>query len=459
MVLLLMLSRLQRASFAGVAGLRTPHNFWSLPILCPFGGSTLFEEIYKRKFDITRHENGPLPAERKAFLRYLAEDERQSKTNLVIAACYLLVVAEALRLAERHDQKIRLKEIEDQATRWSKRKSKRFRNGPCSDRSRQRFTGFAIRWLTFMGRVESPEVSTTPYDDWLLEYEHFLRHERNLAESTIDARRRDVRRFLCRLNLPLMDLAEISVDLVQRTLIGQLTEANWKRNTVQGFVGALRGFFRYAERQKWAPAKLAEAIDSPRVFQHESIPSGPTWEQVQKLIATTDGDHRSNIRDRGILLLLAVYGFRAGEVARLTLDSINWQDNVLSLTRGRSGVHQSFPLCRPVGNVIARYLREGRASSTHRSLFLQYWRPLPLTSHGVTYVVLKRLKAAEIELQRPGAHALRHACASRLIEQGLTMKEIGDHLGHQLPETTRIYAKVNLRQLRHVADLDLGGVA
>lgn len=419
----------------------------------------MFEEIYKRRSTLERHENGPLATERKAFLRALAEHENQSKSNLVIVACYLLVVAETLQLAERGAAKIGLKEIEEQATRWSKRKSKRFKNGPCSDRARQRFTGFAIRWLTFMGRLESPQIPITPYDNWLLEYEKFLREERQLVESTIDARCRDVRRFLCRLNVRPIDIGEVSVDLVQRTVVDQLEEANWKRNTVQGFVGALRGFFRYAERKKWAPAKLAEAIDSPRVFQHESIPSGPTWEQVQKLIATTDSDHRNNIRDRAILLLLAVYGFRAGEVARLTLDSINWHDEMLSLTRGRNGITQSFPLCRPVGNAIARYLQEGRASSVHRSLFLQYWRPLPLTSHGVTQMVLKRLKATNIELERPGAHALRHACASHLLEQGLTMKEIGDHLGHQYPDSTRIYAKVNLQQLRHVANLDLGGVA
>jgi integrase/recombinase XerD len=326
-------------------------------------------------------------------------------------------------------------------------------------RARQRFTGFAIRWLTFMGRFKSPQVTSTPYDQWLLEYEKFLRDERDLVESTIDGRCRDVRKFRCRLNVRPIDLAEVSVDLVQRTLVEQLEEANWKRNTVQGFVGALRGFFRYAERKKWTPAKLAEAIDSPRIYQHESIPYGPTWEQVQRLITTTEGDRRIDIRDRAILLLLAVYGFRAGEVASLTLDSINWHDEMLSLKRGRSGVIQSFPLCRSAGNAISRYLREGRASSSHRSLFLQYWRPLPLQSHGVTHIVLKRLKAAKIDLQRPGAHALRHACASHLLEQGLTMKEIGDHLGHQLPDTTRIYAKVNLQQLRRVANLDLGGVA
>jgi len=419
----------------------------------------MFEQLYRRGATLARHQDGPLAVERERFLRHLADDQQQHKCQLVIAANYLLIVAEWLRLAERDGELIGQEEIEEQAEQWSVRVTGRFRKGSRSDRARQRFTGFAIRWLSFMERFEAPRVPSTPYDDWLLEYEHFLRHERNLVESTIDARCRDVRRFLCRLNVPPRDLAEVSVDIVQRTLIDQLEDSHWKRSTVQGFVGALRGFFRYAERQQWTPAKLAEAIDSPRVFQHESLPSGPTWEQVQKLIATTRGDYRTHIRDRAILLLLAVYGFRAGEVARLTLDSINWQDNVLSLMRGRSGVNQTFPLCRPVGNAIARYLREGRASSPHRSLFLQYWRPRPLTSHGVTYIVLKRLKAAEIELQRPGAHALRHACASHLLEQGLTMKEIGDHLGHQLPETTRIYAKVNLQQLRQVADLDLGGVA
>jgi site-specific recombinase XerD len=437
----------------------TPHNLVASNSFALFGGSTMFEELYKRGPTLARHANGPLSTERKAFLRYLADHERQSKSNLVIAACYLLVVAETLRLAERSDDKIGLKAIEEQATQWSKRKSKRFRNGPCSDRARQRFTGFAIRWLMFMERLESPQVPTTPYDPWLHQYEKFLRDERDLVESTIDARCRDIRRFLCRLNIRPKDLAEVSFDLVQRTLVEQLEDANWKRNTVQAFVGALRSFFRYAERMKWAPAKLAAAIDSPRVYQHESIPSGPTWEQVQKLIATTDSDRRIDIRDRAILLLLAVYGFRAGEVARLTLASINWNDDVLSLRRGRNGVAQSFPLCRPVGNAIARYVREGRASSPHRSLFLQYWRPLPLQSHGVTHIVLKRLKAAKIDLQRPGAHALRHACASHLLEQGLTMKEIGDHLGHQHPDSTRIYAKVNLQQLRGVANLDLGGVA
>ncbi|APZ96355.1 tyrosine-type recombinase/integrase [Fuerstiella marisgermanici] len=418
----------------------------------------MFEKIYKRRFDITRHENGPLAEERKAFLQKFDEHERPSQNRLVIVACYLLLITETLRLAERGDEKIGLKEIKEQAALWSTRKSNRFKNGPYSDSARQRFIRWGVRFLEFRGRFEPLHVPSTPYDDWLHQYETFLREERELVESTIDARCRDVRRFLHRLDVSPQDFASVTVDRIQRTLIGQLEEANWKRNTIQGFVAALRGFFRYAERNKWAPPRLAESIDSPRVYQHESIPIGPSWEQVRQVIATTDGEGRSNHRDRAILLLLAVYGFRAGEVARLTLDSINWHDEVLTLTRGRNGVTQLFPLCRPVGTAIAEYLSEERASSIHRSLFLQYWRPLPLSSHSVTRIALKRLTAANIKLQRPGAHAFRHACASHLLQQGLTMKEIGDHLGHQYPDSTRIYAKVNLPQLRQVANLELGDV-
>ena len=70
----------------------------------------------------------------------------------------------------------------------------------------------------------------------------------------------------------------------------------------------------------------------------------------------------------------------------------------------------------------------------------------------------RRLHALGVTLPHYGPHALRHACATHLLEQGLSLKEIGDHLGHQSPETTRIYAKVDLAGLRAVGDFDLEGL-
>lgn len=71
-------------------------------------------------------------------------------------------------------------------------------------------------------------------------------------------------------------------------------------------------------------------------------------------------------------------------------------------------------------------------------------------------MVAHRMKRLGIEAARRGPHALRHACAGHLLARGLSLKEIGDHLGHRSPDSTRIYAKVDLHGLREVAVLDLG---
>lgn len=215
----------------------------------------MFEGLYKRSPTLARHRNGPLAAERELFLRHLADDERQRREQLVIAASYLLAVAERLRLSDRGQQAIGLGEIEEQAERWSVRATGRFRKGTRSDRARQRFAGFAVRWLKFMGRLEEPKIPANPFDEWLIEYSDYLGHERGLIESTIRANCSNVRRFLNRLAESPETLSVISIDRVQRTLIDQLEEANWKRNTVQAYLGAVRGFFRFAERRGYPVCK------------------------------------------------------------------------------------------------------------------------------------------------------------------------------------------------------------
>ena len=104
-----------------------------------------------------------------------------------------------------------------------------------------------------------------------------------------------------------------------------------------------------------------------------------------------------------------------------------------------------------------RYLREVRPGSAHRGSFLTMNAPLrPLTCSAVWRVVAERLRPIAQGLRHYGPHALRHACATHLINEGLSLKEVGDHLGHRHPDSTRIYAKVDLTRLREVADFDLG---
>jgi integrase/recombinase XerD len=112
-----------------------------------------------------------------------------------------------------------------------------------------------------------------------------------------------------------------------------------------------------------------------------------------------------------------------------------------------------------VGESILRYVQKVRPRRGYREVFLTSRAPIrPLSASALSTMVSERFRALDIRSLRSGAHALRHACAGRLIAQGLSLKEIGDHLGHRSAYSTRTYAKVDLAGLREVADLSLGGL-
>ena len=180
--------------------------------------------------------------------------------------------------------------------------------------------------------------------------------------------------------------------------------------------------------------------------------------KVERLIGGLAPDQPRDIRDRVILLLFALYGLRSSEVARLRLEDIDWESSRLSVYRSKQRKAQIYPLTSPVGHAIIRYLRTVRQQSSHREIFLTLKAPLrPLSVGGLYNIVSRSIAHAEVQTRHKGPHALRHACAMHLISVGLSLKEIGDHLGHSSTSATRIYAKVNLAELRRVADVDLGG--
>jgi site-specific recombinase XerD len=268
-----------------------------------------------------------------------------------------------------------------------------------------------------------------------------------------------LRPFLAKLDEAELRLETLTVAQLDELIIQKVRDGGYARNTIHRCASVLRLFLQFAEERGWCRQGLAAAIMAPRVGTHEGLPIGPSWDDVKRLLAATEGDRPADIRDRALLLLLAVYGLRAGEVTALCLMDFDWEREVLSVPHSKSQRPRSYPLCRPVGDAVLRYLRQVRPRSEHRELFLTLvppFRPLRASSLGRT--VENRLHALGLALPRYGSHALRHACATHLLAQGLSLKEIGDHLGHQSPETTRIYAKVDLAALRTVADFPLEGL-
>jgi site-specific recombinase XerD len=211
---------------------------------------------------------------------------------------------------------------------------------------------------------------------------------------------------------------------------------------------ALRSFLRFARYRDYISADLAAAVPTVASWSMTSIPRSIEPDYVRRILAQCDRQSAVGCRDYAILLLLARLGLRAGEVAFLKLEDIDWKTGCLTV--GSKGSNRSaLPLPVEVGEAIATYLQEARPTSESRFVFLRTKAPIRefRSQVAILSVVRHALARAGIDSPRKGAHQFRHALACELLQQGASLPEIGQILRHRSPQTTAIYAKVDLASL------------
>jgi integrase/recombinase XerD len=303
--------------------------------------------------------------------------------------------------------------------------------------------------------MHAEQSEPSPYNHHLQQFLTFLKQERGFAEATIVNRKRSLKPFLAWLLAQGVPLSGVSPAAITKYFTSAVA-GRWKRTSISFHVQSLRSFFRYAGSRGWSAMGIAESIDAPRLYTYENLPQGPSWEDVKKLIASVNRTSPVQIRSRCAILLCAVYGLRAGEVCRLRLQDIDWAEERLTVRRPKQRKVHTYPLTTEVGNALLRYLKEARPRDAHREVLLTLRQPYRPVSVGALSTITQKLqKGLGLKLKRYGSHALRHSCVTHLLAQGLTLKEVGDHLGHVSVAATRIYAKVDLTALREVAALDV----
>ena len=419
----------------------------------------MFERLFPRRETGLRHITSPLAQERSDYLQHCA-DQGYSPATLRHLATDLLLIQSLLSLHE-SSQKFDPSVVEAVIARWAAREPKYFsyKNGR---RGRENLPHRATRWLLFMDRLQTAPAAPRPYDALLQDFTDNMRHERGLSEASINGRRWIAEDFLQWFFRGHLSLADITNGEIDEAIARKRVDSGYSRSSVKTYASGIRTFFRHAERRGWCRQGLADLIASPRVYGQEGLPAGPSWNDVQRLMATTESDRPKDLRDRAMLLLFAIYGMRSGEVRALKLEDLDWENNLINVPRSKGRRTQRYPLVGPVGEAILRYLEDGRPrSTTYREIFLTVEAPIqPLrASSSVWTMVAKRLRPFGLALRQHGPHTLRHACASHLLADGLSLKEIGDHLGHRSAKVTAAYAKVDLAGLREVASFPLGGLA
>jgi len=224
------------------------------------------------------------------------------------------------------------------------------------------------------------------------------------------------------------------------------------KRSVQRHCSVLKIFLQYLHQEELTPRDLSACIEPPRQYRHADIPRSITWDEVGRLLESIDRRSPVGKRDYAIVLLLVTYGLRAREVAAMRLDHIDWKRDRLLVPERKAGHSTAFPLSPIVGDAIINYLREGRPTVTDRALFLRAMAPHTAVTYGAVSQVAKRaIHKAGIEVLHPGSHTLRHTCVQRLVDTHVSLKTIGDYMGHRTSVATEVYAKIDIEALREIA--------
>ena len=394
---------------------------------------------------LSRAPEGPLAAHIATFAKSQSElgyAPYSIHRQILLAACF----SHWLR-----QEGVELRHVSsDHPSRYLRYRARRIRLGLGDAAALRQLVDF----LRCEGLIAAEEISArrlTPVECCAEAYAQYLREARALARATIVNYVPFIRGFLTDRfrDRPVM-LSRLSACDVVRFVQRQAPLLHLKRAKL--LTTALRSFLRYARYRGEVTLDLAAAVPIVANWSMPSIPRAIGADQVRQLLSSIDRFTAIGRRDYAILLLLARLGLRSGEVAFLELDDIAWDAGQVSV-RGKGGQRTALPLPTDVGEAIVAYLRHGRPHSTDRHVFLRNKAPIRgfLSQCAIGSIIRHALHRAGIQAPTMGAHQFRHALACQMLRHGASLTEIGEVLRHRSPQTTTIYAKVDLKALRTLA--------
>jgi integrase/recombinase XerD len=276
-------------------------------------------------------------------------------------------------------------------------------------------------------------------------FERFLLTERGLAAGTVRGYVWHVRRFLA--GLPSGGLAGLMARDVTEAVLRE--SAAVSVSTAQFFVSALRSFLRFCFLEKAVEIDLSQAALPVTGRRRSLLPKGISKTDAAALLDGCDRRSAVGRRDYAVIVTLLRLGLRRSEVAALTLDDIDWRAGEL-VVRGKGARQDRLPLPAEVGEAIAAYLRRGRPASNQREVFLQARAPFgPIAPGTVSSTVRRACRRAGVA--EVGAHRLRHTVACEMVSAGVPLVQIAQVLRHHSLQSTAIYARVDVEQLRLLA--------
>lgn len=242
-------------------------------------------------------------------------------------------------------------------------------------------------------------------------------------------------------------ISRVAIDNFVRHVGGRVARGNLQHKVAQ-----LRSFLRFLSGRGMATRGLDTCIDTPRLYRGEQLPCALPWETVRAFLAAIDRTSPKGRRDYAMFLLIATYGLRISEVAQLTLDDVEWRAGRLRVPRSKVSTPLILPLTEEVGAALIDYVRCARPPLASRRVFLRVRAPVgPIKHTAVINAFDAWARRAPVPLATRRPHVLRHSLAVHLLRQGTSIKTIGDLLGHRSIESTSVYLRLHVADLRDAA--------
>lgn len=231
--------------------------------------------------------------------------------------------------------------------------------------------------------------------------------------------------------------------------------------TIHNTVCVLRSVLGYLHGEGMVPRDLSPLVPAIRYTKKVRIPSAYSREEVEQMVTAIDQGNPRGKRDLALILLAARLGLRASDIAGLRFSNLRWEHDAIEIVQQKTGRVLALPLLNDVGEAVIDYLRNARPHSDSEYVFLKLHGPCepmqPVSIHAVVYARLKAAGVAIPQGKKHGPHALRHSLASALLEKKVPLPAISEALGHAATESTAVYLKIDLGQLRGCA-LDVPGL-
>lgn len=289
-----------------------------------------------------------------------------------------------------------------------------------------------------------------PGEAWLDRFEKYWTTVRGTTPSTNAQYRRPLGSFvagLCRDNEP--DWSLLNPEYVTDFVVNKTAVARAEKHRI---VTAVRAFLHFLAAEGIVPRQIVRAIPRIRRWRYANLPKRLSAEQLDVVLQACRSEQYGSLRDRAFIALLARLGVRAGELRGLHLEDIEWTQGLVHIRQSKTGRGRTLPLPEDAGELLVRYLREERPSTPYRQIFLSFASPRrPIGSCVTTGLVKNFLKKLDLDGPGRGAHSFRHTAASLMVENGATLKEVADVLGHRALSTTGIYIKLDTPSLQEVA--------